>query len=112
MAGNHQSEVLARKPEYRMKSLAYKAEVVKGPKEFSLAAPPDLQAVVAARWLGDNRIDGESLQLLASPGESGQFKWQAPAGDWVVVAFYLEPSMGFDGGCRRLDESGGHEIVF
>ena len=98
MAGNHQSEVLARKPEYRMKSLGYKAEVVKGPQEVSLATPPELQAVVAARWLGENRIDGQSLQLLASANESGQFKWQAPEGDWVVVMFYLEPSMGFDGG--------------
>jgi hypothetical protein len=98
MAGHHQSEVLARRPDYRMKSLGYKAEVVKGPKEVSLTAPPELQAVVVARWLGDNRIDGQSLQLLASPGESGQVKWQAPEGDWVVVEFYLEPSMGFDGG--------------
>ena len=112
MAGNHQSEVLARKPEYRMKSLAYKAEVVKGPKEFSLAAPPALQAVVVARWLGDNRIDGESLQLLASPGESGQFKWQAPEGDWVVVAFYLEPSLGFDGGVVDLMNSDAMKLFF
>ncbi len=102
MAGNHQSEVLARKPEYRMKSLSYKAEVVKGPKEVSLAAPPELQCAVAARWLGENRIDGQSLQLLASATESGQIKWQAPAGDWVVVMFYLEPSMGFDGGVVDL----------
>ena len=112
MAGNHQSEVLARKPEYRMKSLAYKAEVVKGPKEFSLAAPPALQAVVVARWLGDNRIDGESLQLLASPEESGQFKWQAPEGDWVVVAFYLEPSLGFDGGVVDLMNSDAMKLFF
>jgi hypothetical protein len=112
MAGNHQSEVLARKPEYRMKSLAYKAEVVKGPKEFSLAAAPDLQAVVVARWLGDNRIDGESLQLLAAAGESGQFKWQAPEGDWVVVAFYLEPSLGFDGGVVDLMNSDAMKLFF
>ena len=112
MAGNHQSEVLARKPEYRMKSLAYKAEVVKGPKEFSLAVPPALQAVVVARWLGDNRIDGESLQLLASPGESGQFKWQAPEGDWLVVAFYLEPSLGFDGGVVDLMNSDAMKLFF
>ncbi|MGC9994362.1 MAG: glycosyl hydrolase [Terriglobia bacterium] len=98
MAGNHQSEVLARKPEYRMRSLSYKAEVVKGPREVTIAAPPELQAVVAARWLGENRIDGQSLQLLAAPAESGQVKWQAGDGDWVIVEFYLEPSMGFDGG--------------
>jgi hypothetical protein len=102
MAGNHQSEVLARKPEYRMKSLSYKAEVVKGPKEVLLTAPPELQAAVVARWLGENRIDGQSLQLLGPPVESGQVKWQAGDGDWVIVEFYLEPSMGFDGGVVDL----------
>jgi hypothetical protein len=112
MAGHHQSEVLARKSAYRMKSLAYKAEVVKGPSEFSLAVPPDLQAVVVARWLGGNRINGESLQLLASARESGQFKWQAPEGDWVVVAFYLEPSLGFDGGSVDLMNSDAMNLFF
>ena len=112
MAGSHQSEVLARKPEYRMRSLSYKAEVVKGPKEVTLAAPPELQAVVAARWLGENKIDGESLQLLASAGEPGQFTWQAPEGYWVVVEFYLEPSMGFDGGFVDLMNPHAMELFF
>jgi len=102
MAGNHQSEVLARKPEYRMKSLSYKAEVVNGPKEVALAAPQELQAVVAARWLSENRIDAQSLQLLPVPAGSGQVKWQAGEGEWLIVEFYLEPSMGFDGGVVDL----------
>ena len=112
MAGHHQSEVLARRPEYRMKSLSYRAEVVKGPKEVSLAAPPELQAVVAARWLGGNRIDGQSLQLVASAGEPGQFTWQAPEGDWVLVEFYLEPSMGFDGGFVDLMNPQAMKVFF
>jgi len=112
MAGNHQSEVLARQPQYRMKSLAYRAEIVKGPKEVTLAAPAELQAVVAARWLGENRIDGQSLQLLASPRESDDFKWQAPEGDWVVVEFYLEPSMGFDGGYVDLMNPDAMKLFF
>ena len=98
MAGNHQSEVLARKPEYRMRSLSYRVEVVKGPKAVTLAAPAELQALVVARWLGENRIDGQSLTLLAAPTDSREVKWQAGEGDWVVCEFYLEPSMGYDGG--------------
>jgi hypothetical protein len=112
MAGNHQSEVLARKPQYRMKSLAFKAEMVKGPKEVTLAVPPEVQAVVAARWLGENRIDGQSLQLLGSPAKSDDFKWQAGEGDWVVVEFYLEPAMGFDGGYVDLMNPDAMKLFF
>ena len=110
MAGNHQSEVLARKPQYRMRSLSYKAEVVSGPKEVTLATPPELQAVVVARWRGQNRIEGQSLQLL--PAESGQLKWQAAAGDWAIVEFYLEPSMGFDGGFVDLMNPQAMQLFF
>jgi hypothetical protein len=98
MTAHHQSEVLARNPSFRMKSLSYKAEVVHGPKAVTLAAPPELQAVVAARWLGDNRIDGRSLELLSSAVVGQEVKWTAPQGDWVLVLFFLEPAMGFDGG--------------
>jgi hypothetical protein len=98
MTEHHQSEVLARNPSFRMKSISYKAVVVQSHQTVTLAAPPELQAVVAARWLGDNRIDGRSLELLASPVAGQKVKWTAPQGDWVLVLFFLEPSMGFDGG--------------
>ncbi len=98
MTSHHQSEVLARNADFRMKSLRYKAEVVKGPKAVDFLTPQELQAVVAARWLGNNRIDERSLQDLTSLVEGKQFKWSAPEGDWILVSFSLEPSMGFDGG--------------
>jgi hypothetical protein len=112
MSGNHQSEVLARNPEYRMKSLNYEAKVVKGPREVWLETPPGLQAVVVARWLGDKRIDGDSLELLPARGEAGQLKWQAPEGEWVVVEFSLEPSMGFDGGSVDLMNPAAMKLFF
>ena len=102
MAGNHQSEVLARRPDFRMRSLTYKAEVVEGPKQVSLPAPPQLQAAVAARWLGENCIDGASLELLPSAAGAGEVRWQAPAGRWVLLLFFLEPTTGFDGGSVDL----------
>ena len=98
MTGNHQSEVLARHPEFRMKTLAYKVHQVEGPGPVELPAFENAQAVVAARMLDKNRIDETSLQLLEPDVRGGPRKWQAPAGKWSVVQFYLEPAMGFDGG--------------
>jgi hypothetical protein len=98
MTANHQSEVIARNPNYRMRTLSYKTEVVKGPQAVSLALPKELQAVVVARWLGNDRIDGASLQDVSSSVEGGQLKWSAPEGDWVVIPLFLEPATGLDGG--------------
>ena len=98
MAGNHQSEVLAKRPDLRMKTLAYEAKVIDGPQAVDLPASPDLQAVVVARWLGKNQIDAASLALLDSDGKDGHIQWTAPAGQWVMVQFSLKPAMGFDGG--------------
>ena len=102
MAGNHQSEVLARNPDFRMKSLAYKDQIVHGPTSVTMPEVRDLQAVVVARWLGGGRIDGLSLQSLELPKNSAQVQWTAPEGDWIILEFYLEPSMGLDGGVIDL----------
>ena len=67
MAGNHQSEVLAKRPDLRMKTLSYDAKVVDGPVAVDLQVNPDSQAVVAARWTGKNQVDASTLTLLDSP---------------------------------------------
>jgi hypothetical protein len=96
MTGHHQSEVLAQRPDLRMQTLAYDARVIEGPQPVDLPLQPGSQAIVAARWLGNNQIDAASLKLL-EPKE-GRVKWSVPAGQWVIVQFSLKPAIGFDGG--------------
>jgi hypothetical protein len=98
MSGNHQSEVLAKRPDLRMKTLAYESKIIEGPRTVDVAVNPDAQAIVAARWLGENQIDSASLTLLDAGTKDGQIHWPAPAGQWVIVQFSLKPAMGFDGG--------------
>jgi hypothetical protein len=98
MAGNHQSEVLAKRPDLRMKTLSYEAKMVDGPQVVDLPVNPESQAIVAARWLGENRIDATTLTLLDSNGKDRHVQWSAPDGQWIVVQFSLKPAMGFDGG--------------
>src|ERR1017187_3186632 len=88
MTGNHQSEVLARRPDFRMKTLAHESKFVHGPRLVDLPTEPDSQAVIAARWLGHGRIDGASLRLLSSSSD-GHTRWAVPEGQWVIIQFHL-----------------------
>src|ERR1035438_4247539 len=97
-AANSQSEVLAKRPDLRMKTLAYEAKIIEGPQVVNLPVNPDSQAIVVARWFGKDQIDAASLTLLESNGKNGQIQWSAPAGQWVILQFSLKPAMGFDGG--------------
>lgn len=102
MKGNHQSEVLARRPDFRMKSLAYKEKIVHGPQSVSMPEVSELQTVFVARWLGGGRIDQQTLKSLDLSAASAPVHWTAPEGDWLIMEFYLEPSIGFDGGVVDL----------
>ena len=98
MSGNHQSEVLAKRPDLRMKTLAYEAKFVEGPQTVDVPISLDSQAIVAARWLGKNQIDATTLTMLDSTAKDGHIQWPAHEGQWVIVQFSLKPAMGFDGG--------------
>jgi hypothetical protein len=98
MAGNHQSEVVAKRPDLRMKTLAYEARIVDGPQVVDVPINMDSQAIVTARWLGKNQIDATTLTVLDSNQKDGHIRWPVPEGQWVVVQFSLKPAMGFDGG--------------
>mgnify|MGYP003674359208 FL=1 len=64
----------------------------------------ELVAVVAAKITGGERtsnpldatdtlqLDPDSVQVLTEQVVDGELQWQAPAGDWVIIATYLMPS--------------------
>lgn len=112
MSGNHQSEVLAQRPDFRMKTLAYTAMVVQGPQLLELTAEPNLQSVVVARWLSEGHIDGTSLTLLTSRLVNNRIQWSVPEGKWVIVQFHLQPAMGFDGGFVDLMNPDAMKLYF
>lgn len=110
MTGNHQSEVLANRPDLRMQTLAYDAKIIDGPQLIDVPLLPHAQAVVAARWLGKNQIDASTLTLLEP--KDGHLKWSTPDGQWVIVQFHLEPAMGFDGGFVDLMNPEATQLFF
>ena len=112
MMGNHQSEVLKRDPSFRMKSLAYKEQIVHGPRSVTLAEVSELQAVLVARWMGGGRLERETLRRIDLHKNSAPAQWDAPEGDWLVMQFYLEPSIGFDGGVVDLMNPDAMKVYF
>lgn len=109
---HHQSEVLQKRPDFRMQTLAYESKNLEGPQVIDFAPTHDPKAVIAARWLGEGRIDANSLQLLPVDSNSGHIHWSVPAGEWVVVQFYLQPAMGFDGGYVDLMNPDAMKLFF
>ncbi|MFN8008383.1 MAG: glycosyl hydrolase [Terriglobia bacterium] len=81
-----------------MKSLSFRMERVQGPRQVDLPTSETMQAIVAARWLGNKKIDGGTLRLVASADSKGSQTWLVPEGEWSLFFFYLEPRSGFDGG--------------
>ena len=112
MSGNHQSEILAQRPDFRMKTLAYSKHTVQGPQPLDIAVEPDTQSVVAVRWISKGHVDGSSLTLLNSKIANGHVQWSVPDGTWVVLQFHLEPAMGFDGGFVDLMNPDAMKLYF
>jgi hypothetical protein len=93
-----QGRVVKADPAFRMRSLGYVRKQLQGPTELTVEAPDKIEFAVAARWLGADQIDGDSLTLIESGIDGPRLTWRAPQGDWEVVPFYLMPSQEVYGG--------------
>jgi len=96
------SRVIERNPDFRMRSLWFTAKEIDGPGRVEITGVKHYQFAVAAQVTGKNAVDGESLTLVAGDPTNGSVAWTAPEGRWRLMAFYLEPSQGRDGGLVDL----------
>lgn len=96
------SRVIERNPDFRMRSLWFTSKETQGPGRIEIAGVKNYQFSVAAKFTGQNAIDGDSLTVVAGDAARGSVAWTAPQGKWRLMAFYLEPSQGRDGGLVDL----------
>jgi len=89
-----QSHVLEGHPEYRMQRLAYIEREYAGPGRAQFAGLPNPQIAVAARKTGPEEIDGESLVDLSQKITGSSFSAELAEGNWLLMFFYLEPTVG------------------
>jgi len=82
------SLVLQKKPEYRMRKLAYREQTLASGQEWSAGPILNYEAVIAGQLDAENRVDASTLRLIDSKS------WRAPAGRWLVSTYWTEPSVG------------------
>jgi len=97
MPGQNKSRVVAANPDFRMHRLRPVERTVRGPARAEIDLPEGATVVVAGKRLGPDRIEGDSLLVLAiAPGARSLF-WEAPAGEFAVFVYVLEPTGTVDG---------------
>ena len=97
LPGINKSRVLEGNPEFRLRRMRPIETVSKGPKRLSLPLTETTVAVVAAKRLGPDRLDGNSLQALRWENGQKETSWDVPEGDWLITTYELEPTVGNDG---------------
>ena len=97
LPGINKSRVLEGNPEFRLRRMRPNETVSKGPKRLGLPVTETTVAVVAAKRLGPDRLDGNSLQALRWENGQKETAWDVPEGDWLITTYELEPTVGNDG---------------
>lgn len=95
-SGTHGGEVTRDHPEFRMRYLRVQSLHVSGGVTYQVRLPAyggTLLSVQAIRITPDS-ADGGDLKFVGEPRElfdcweDDRFRWQAPPGDWFLVAFF------------------------
>lgn len=96
------SRVIDRNPDFRMRSLWFTSKDSDGAGRVEITGLKNFQFAVAARLTGDDTLDSATFTLVPSSAGADSVAWTAPAKGWRLMAYYLEPSQGRDGGLVDL----------
>jgi len=91
-SGQAAGRVLDARPDLKAMSLKYNKKVVDG---LNMIEIPESKFTVAARLNDKNQVIAESLEII---GEGPAFKWDVPAGKWVIYRYETYHHPGIDGG--------------
>jgi len=96
------SRVVAANAEFRMRSLFYQEKDVEGPARVEFSPVEQFQSALAMKLVDTNTLDPESIRDVSEGNTPQGLRWEAPAGRWRVMVFYLAQSQGRDGGLVDL----------
>jgi hypothetical protein len=102
MPGINKSRVVEANPEFHIRVLRPVETLANGPKRVEIPLPPKTHVIVAGKCLGPDRLDAESLRTIPVPEGGNALAWDAPEGEWAVIAYQLRPSKTPDGGTVDL----------
>ncbi|MEN6608240.1 MAG: glycosyl hydrolase, partial [Bryobacteraceae bacterium] len=96
------SRVIAQNPDFRMRSLWFSSKDSTAAGRLEISGLKNLQFAVAARLTETDTLDQLTLTVIEIPAGAERVEWNAPAAGWRLMAYYLEPSQGRDGGLVDL----------
>jgi hypothetical protein len=106
MLGQNKSRVVAADPNFRMRRLRPVERTVRGPGRVEIELPDGATVVVSGKRLGADRIEGDSLRVLAIDRGAKSLFWEAPIGEFAVIIYVLDPTSTVDGSTRlSMDRS-------
>jgi hypothetical protein len=70
---------------------------VRGPGRVEIELPDGATVVVSGKRLGADRIEGDSLRVLAIDRGAKSLFWEAPIGEFAVIIYVLDPTSTVDG---------------
>lgn len=97
MPGQNKSRVVAADSSFRMRRLRPVEHTVRGPGRVEIELPEGATVVVSGKRLGADRIEGDSLRVLAIDRGAKSLFWEAPAGEFAVLVYVLDPTSTIDG---------------
>ncbi|MCL5006252.1 MAG: hypothetical protein M1404_06925 [Acidobacteria bacterium] len=94
MKGINKSRVVAANPDFQIHRLRPEETRVHGPRRIGIPLPAKPVAVVVAKQIGYEALDGDSLKSIPFENGTKEIEWDAPDGDWVVFTFGREAAIG------------------
>ncbi len=96
------SRVIAQNADFRMRSLWFASKDTAAAGRVEITGLKNVQFAVAAKLNGNDELDASTLTMVDVPAGGDHVEWNAPAAGWRLMAYYLEPSQGRDGGLVDL----------
>jgi hypothetical protein len=93
MPGINKSHVLEAHPEFHSQRMRSTESIVQGPCRWSSTLPGKTVGVVAAKHLGQGRLDGNTLQTVAGEKGAKEVYWDVPEGEWLITVYHLVPAV-------------------
>jgi hypothetical protein len=94
LPGSQKSRVLAATPDFHMKRLVAKETAVPGGTTARMHLASNTVQVLAAKLIGPNTLDGDSIHALQHARSQTELVWSAPPGDWIVIAYEVGNTYG------------------
>ncbi|HNY38814.1 MAG TPA: glycosyl hydrolase [Bryobacteraceae bacterium] len=96
------SRVIEQNPDFRMRSLWFTSKDSIAAGTLEISSVKNLQFAVVGRLAGQGEVDQSTLTLIETTAGADRVEWSAPSAGWRLMAYYLEPSQGRDGGLVDL----------